>query len=458
MKKTLLILLSILVVLFAFVACEDSVDYVLDNEPAPGPGPGPGPSPVHVTSVSLNKTELILEEGDNETLTATVLPSDATNKKVTWTSNKPAVATVDANGKVTGVAAGTATITVTTEDGEKTATCAVTVKADAKTIPLTLEFPTAGTVTITITGDPGTVRYSVNDGEKTEAVSGTPIEVPANGKISLYRTLGVNLDDSNYFTIACSADCYVYGNLMSLIDESNFKDLTTISYEFAFRSLFIDNSFIKNHESIDLVLPATTMAYKCCYCTFSGCENLTKAPVLSAETVANYCYQYMFSHCTSLTTAPALPAETLADGCYYGMFYDCTSLATAPTLPATTLAYRCYEEMFWECTSLATAPALPATTLAVDCYDSMFRHCTSLTTAPTLPATTLTDRCYYKMFYDCTSLNSITCLATSLTGSYPTDNWVYHVAATGTFKTPAGTGWTVDSTSGIPAGWTRQTP
>ena len=86
---------------------------------------------VSVTGVTLNKTTLTLSKGASETLTATIAPTNATNKKVTWTSSDPAVATVDASGKVTGVAKGTATITVTTEDGGHTATCAVEV-ADIK--------------------------------------------------------------------------------------------------------------------------------------------------------------------------------------------------------------------------------------------------------------------------------------------------------------------------------------
>ena len=82
---------------------------------------------VGVTGVTLNKTTLPLTVGDTETLTATVAPTDASNKAVTWKSSKESVATVDADGKVTAVGAGTATITVTTTDGEKTATCKVTV-------------------------------------------------------------------------------------------------------------------------------------------------------------------------------------------------------------------------------------------------------------------------------------------------------------------------------------------
>ena len=83
---------------------------------------------VPVSSVSVSPTTLDLNVGENDTLTATVLPEEASDKTVTWSSSAPAIATVDANGKVTGVSNGTATITATTTDGGKTATCAVTVK------------------------------------------------------------------------------------------------------------------------------------------------------------------------------------------------------------------------------------------------------------------------------------------------------------------------------------------
>jgi len=84
-------------------------------------------SPVAVSSVSLNKTDLSLNVGEEETLTATVLPEDATDKSVSWSSNDTSVATVDQSGKVTAVAAGTAVITVTTTDGGLEASCTVTV-------------------------------------------------------------------------------------------------------------------------------------------------------------------------------------------------------------------------------------------------------------------------------------------------------------------------------------------
>jgi hypothetical protein len=92
--------------------------------------------PTAVASVSLNKTTTSLKVGDQETLTATVLPEDATNKDVTWTSSNDAVATVNALGRITAVAAGTATITVTTDDGGHTAQCVVTVTSESSIVEL----------------------------------------------------------------------------------------------------------------------------------------------------------------------------------------------------------------------------------------------------------------------------------------------------------------------------------
>ena len=89
--------------------------------------PSTGSETVFVTGVALNKTSLELTEGETFTLEATIAPTDATNQNVTWESSKPAVASVDQNGKVTAQAEGEATITVTTNDGSKQATCTVKV-------------------------------------------------------------------------------------------------------------------------------------------------------------------------------------------------------------------------------------------------------------------------------------------------------------------------------------------
>lgn len=90
------------------------------------------PSTVDVTGVSLDQTSLELSVGASATLTATVAPSNATNKNVTWQSSDTSVATVS-GGVVTAVSSGNATITVKTVDGNKTATCSVTVKSSGST-------------------------------------------------------------------------------------------------------------------------------------------------------------------------------------------------------------------------------------------------------------------------------------------------------------------------------------
>ena len=92
---------------------------------------------IPVTGVTLNKSSLSLTAGGAETLVATVLPSRATDKSVTWQSSNKDVATVDQSGKVTAVSAGSAVITVTTNDGGFTAECSLSVAAAATYLRVT---------------------------------------------------------------------------------------------------------------------------------------------------------------------------------------------------------------------------------------------------------------------------------------------------------------------------------
>ena len=95
---------------------------------------------VAVESVSLDKTEAVLKEKETVKLNATVLPENADNKNVHFTSDNDAVATVDDNGLVTALSSGEAVITVITEDGKKTAKCKITVEKEIiqlKTITIT---------------------------------------------------------------------------------------------------------------------------------------------------------------------------------------------------------------------------------------------------------------------------------------------------------------------------------
>ena len=145
---------------------------------------------VEVESVSLNKSEMTLTEGESETLAATVTPDNAENKSIIWSSNNEAVATVDANGTVTAKRAGTAVITATSTNG-KSAGCTVTV--EKKQIPVTevrLSESTVGIVegstyklTATVLPENTTDSKNVSWSSNNEAIA----TVDANGTVTAKR-------------------------------------------------------------------------------------------------------------------------------------------------------------------------------------------------------------------------------------------------------------------------------
>ena len=121
-------------------------------------------NPVSVTGVSLNETSATLRVGKTLTLIATVSPSNATNKNVTWSSGNTGIATVTNSGVVTGVSAGTTNITVTTIDGSKTARCSVTVVATGGEEEFSISYTDLPTAYQT-----GTTVYTAASGIKFQA-------------------------------------------------------------------------------------------------------------------------------------------------------------------------------------------------------------------------------------------------------------------------------------------------
>ena len=339
---------------------------------------------------------------------------------------------------------------------------------DYSKLPLTFEIISGGTINLYWEvneyhpeegAEQRTIEYRKNGGEWTEIEFGGEENIINVDSGDIVQFRGDNDSYGSNDTMAynsfteSTAQFKVYGNIMSLINSTNFSGLTTLSSTNTFTGLFKRCEGLT--DASNLILPATTLVSSCYSQMFNSCTSLTTAPELPAITLADSCYRFMFSYCTSLTHAPSiLPATTLNSECYVGMFQSCTSLTTAPELPATTLASNCYESMFSRCTGLTTAPELPATTLVSSCYSYMFYGCSSLTTAPELPATTLTERCYSQMFNVCSSLNYIKCLATNISASYCTSNWLANVASSGTFvKNPSMTSWPTGY-NGIPNGWT----
>lgn len=450
-------------------------------------------------------------------------------------------------------------------------------QADMLETPLTLEAMTDGT--IVVSSPQSGMQYKKNDGAKT-AVTSAPINVEIGDKVQFFGNGTSIAGYSGTNIYGGTADCYIYGNIMSLVDEYGFATATTLTGgkgAAGFVSLFSDNTHLYNHDTYELVLPATTLAESCYARMFYNCTNLTTAPELPATTLATGCYYYMFNGCSNLNSLTCLATDISAEAATYGWLDGVAATGTftkAPgmegwttgasgipsgwtvvdnvvdmkktpltlealtdgtimvkcssTLPnemkysvnggaktaftttttieglkagdkvqfygnngngqglaqikggtaqvkaygnvmsvlsetgfenATTIseAYALYG-LFWENNMLTDAGdlLLPATTLSSSCYSFMFYGCTALTAAPELPAMTLAYGCYASIFSGCTSLNSVTCLATDISASYATNNWLNNVAATGTFiKAPGMTGWST-GTSGIPDGWTVQ--
>ena len=138
------------------------------------------------------------------------------------------------------------------------------------------------------------------------------------------------------------------------------------------------------------------------------------------------------------------------------LFYQCSGMENAHNLvlPATTLADYCYLYMFGECSALTSAPAiLPATTLTFSCYGHLFDNCINLINGPEIPDATPESYCYDAMYRRCRNLHYIKCMATDLSATGCTMNWVSGVAATGTFVKAASMSDWPRGDNGIPNNW-----
>lgn len=158
---------------------------------------------ISLNSISIPKN-LQLKEQSSSTLNVTFNPSNATNKKVTWKSSNPNVATVDSSGNVKAIAPGTATITVISSDGGKVATCNVEVTALSKKLTgislnkteLSMELDTEETLTVIFNPE-----YAENKNIKWSS-SNTKIAKVSNGKITPVKPGKVEIkavsEDGNY--------------------------------------------------------------------------------------------------------------------------------------------------------------------------------------------------------------------------------------------------------------------
>lgn len=266
---------------------------------------GEGSVVYKVTGVTLDKQTLELYTGDSQPLTATVQPANATNKNVTWSSDNETVATVDANGNVTAVAAGTATITVTTADGSHTATCKVTVKDpvysmatdtavlsfDSKTEGYA-DAPAAKTVTITNTGNQPLTLARPASTANFEVGTLSATELPVNGTATFTVQPKTGLAAGNYEeTITVTATGGQY----------NVATNVTVKFAVAQKSVSVSDTSTPD-DSVYYTCPAcgyhnwtaTDAGYRCDHCGYlesvkqlSGYANVkgTYTPGTAAVTV-----------------------------------------------------------------------------------------------------------------------------------------------------------------------------
>ena len=300
----------------------------------------------------------------------------------------------------------------------------LTLEAAVANATVTFNNKAAGPVTYKVNGGTAQTIASNTTGTISLANSGDKVEFFGDNKA--YNTSSYEVDDSK---ISCSADCYIYGNVMSLVQSSGFAGAKALESDYAFMDLFKDNAHIKNKDGADILLPATTLT--------------------------NFCYAGMFRGCAGLTAMPDLPATALANSCYASMFRDCSNLKISAFLPAKTLKDACYAYMFCGCSSLVYAKSVEAETTANDSCEYMFQNCVNLKAAPTLYPKSLEDSAYQSMFNGCSSLESVVCLATNIAADLCLENWLNGTAANGTFaKDPNFDSWP-EGASGSPSGWTK---
>ncbi len=187
-------------------------------------------TPVDVTGISLDRTSSTLKKGWYTTLTATVYPSDATDKTVTWTTSDSSVATVS-NGTITAVSGGTAIITAETSNGMAD-TCVVTVTVPATAISLN---KTSATIE---KGKYETLTATVSPSDTTDTVtwttSNSSVATVSNGEVTAISsgTATITAKTSNSKTATCKVTVTVPATNISLnktsatIEKGKYETLT----------------------------------------------------------------------------------------------------------------------------------------------------------------------------------------------------------------------------------------
>ena len=282
------------------------------------------PDTLYFPSNTTNKNIAIISNG---AWTVQSKPSWITLSESTGTGNATITASADANSGLyrTGnivFSNGTKTITVSVQQ-EKATT------SDYSTQYMTFNIRSGGTITwinhMSYMTNDWVIEYNLNDsGWKTIhslTASASPITVVDGDNIKFRGdndSYGLYSDDNkDYVHFISSSGCVfsVYGNIMSMIDSTNFESLTALpnTYTGTFKHMFHSCDGLITAQN--LIMPATTLRESCYRYMFAYCSNLKIAPTLPATTLAEWCYSNMFLGCTSLNYIKCLATDISANGC-----------------------------------------------------------------------------------------------------------------------------------------------
>ncbi len=344
-------------------------------------------NPVLATSISLNKTSAELNTGETMQLTATVLPSNATNKTVTWSTSNSSVATVNGDGSVTAKAAGSATITVRTTDGTNlSASCQVTIKEKtvlATSISLnktSAEINTGETLQLTATVLPSnatnkTVAWSSSNSSVATVYSDGSVKAKAAGSatITVRTTDGTNL--SAYCSVTVKQN--TQSNIISFVD-ANVKTICVQNWDTNgdgelsigeaaevtnLGTVFQSNVNITSFDELQYFTGLTSIGDL----AFWGCSGLTSITIPSSVTSIG---DLAFWGCSGLTSITIPSSVTSIEG---SAFRDCSGL-TSITIPSSVTSIGGWA--FYGCSGL-TSITIPSSVTSIG-YET-FYGCSGLT-------------------------------------------------------------------------------